>query len=112
MHEISASQQQGTLVLSVVGRVEAGNAPDLEREVVAEIEKGAISLVLDCSRLDYIASAGLRVLLVVAQRINDDEGQFAVAAVPHRIREILAISGFDQVISVADSPEQAISGFN
>lgn len=112
MHELSASQQQGTLVLSVVGRVEANNAPELEREVVAEIEKGSTSMVLDCSRLDYIASAGLRVLLVVAQRINDDGGRFAVAAVPHRIREILAISGFDQVIAVADSPEQAISGFN
>ena len=112
MHELSASQQQGTLVLSVVGGAEAGNAPELEREVVAEIEKGSTSMVLDCSRLDYIASAGLRVLLVVAQRINDDGGRFAVAAVPHRIREILAISGFDQVIAVADSPEQAISGFN
>ena len=112
MHELSASQQQGTLVLSVVGGAVASNAPELEREVVAEIEKGAISLVLDCSRLDYIASAGLRVLLVVAQRINDDGGRFAVAAVPHRIREILAISGFDQVIAVADSPEQAISNFN
>ena len=111
MHEISASEQEGTLVLAVTGRVEAGNAPELEREVVAEIERGALRLVLDCSRLDYIASAGLRVLLVVAQRINDDGGRFAVAAVPHRIREILAISGFDQVIAVADSPEQAIEAF-
>ncbi len=111
MHELSATERSGALVLAVTGRVEAGNAPELEREVVAEIDKGAIHLVLDCSRLDYIASAGLRVLLVIAQRINDDGGRFAVAAVPHRIREILAISGFDQVIAVADSPDQAIATF-
>lgn len=111
MIELSAAEREGALVLAVAGRVEAKNAGEFERAVVAEIDKGADRLVLDCANLTYIASAGLRVLLVVAQRINDDEGRFAIAAVPRRIREILAISGFDQVITVVESPDEAIAGF-
>ncbi len=109
MFKLAQERHGDVLVVEVSGRVEAAIAPGFERDVVAQINDGAIRLVLDCSKMTYIASAGLRVLLVVARRLADDKGSFAVAAVPKAIREILAISGFDQVINVTETVDEAVA---
>ena len=86
------------LIITVTGRLDTVTAPELEKEIkenVAGIEK----LVLDFTSLDYISSAGLRVILA-AQKIMNKQGEMIVKNVNETVAEIFDITGFSDVLTI------------
>lgn len=86
------------LTILVAGRLDTVTAPELEKEVkdnVAGVEK----LVLDFASLDYISSAGLRVILA-AQKIMNKQGEMIVKNVNETVAEIFDITGFSDVLTI------------
>lgn len=96
-------------VLSLTGRLDSINAAETEAAIVAEIRGGATRLVLDCSGLTYVSSAGLRVFLVVAKRMREIGGKVALAGLVPSVKEVFAISGFLQILTVCGSRGDAIA---
>ena len=70
---------------------------------------GAPHLAIDMSKLDYISSAGLRVLLVVARRMQLAKGKVVLFGLLPNVREVFAISGFDKIFSIHSDAEAAIA---
>ena len=68
-------------------------------------------LVLDLEHLSYISSAGLRVILLVAQQLQGRAVKFGVCSLPESVREVFQISGFDQIISTYTTRDSALSAF-
>ena len=90
--------QNGThLEIALEGRLDTMTAPRLEAELGSLSD--AESLVLDCSKLDYISSAGLRVLLS-AHRIMSCKGGMKVTHVNEIVREVLEVTGFTDILTV------------
>lgn len=86
------------LTLSIKGRLDTTTAPELERELdcaLAEIN----ALVLDFSSLDYVSSAGLRVILK-AQKIMGAKGSMKLVGVNETIMEIFEITGFSDILTI------------
>lgn len=86
------------LTLSIKGRLDTTTAPELEREfdcALAEIN----ALVLDFSSLDYVSSAGLRVILK-AQKIMGAKGSMKLVGVNETIMEIFEITGFSDILTI------------
>ncbi|MCP4564497.1 MAG: STAS domain-containing protein [Bosea sp.] len=96
-------------VLSLTGRLDSINAAETEAAIVAEIRDGATRLVLDCSGLTYVSSAGLRVFLVVAKRMREIAGKVVLAGLTPSVKEVFAISGFLQILTVCETREDAIA---
>ena len=86
------------LTLALEGRLDTITAPELEAEIKASLD-GVTALTLDLEKLEYISSAGLRVLLS-AQKVMNKQGDMKVANVNETIREIFEVTGFSDILSI------------
>ena len=97
------------LVLLPVGRVDSSNAHLFEALVMQRIGEGERQVIVDFSRLDFISSAGLRVLLLAAKALEGDARTFVVCAMQQHIREVFRINGFDRIIPMEESRAAAVA---
>lgn len=105
-----AEEREGdVLVLSPVGRVDSSNAHLFESLVMQRIGEGEHRIVVDFSRLDFISSAGLRVLLLAAKALEGDTRSFVLCAMKQHVREVFRINGFDRVIPMEVSRAAAVA---
>ena len=86
------------LIVKVVGRLDTTTAPELEAALKESFE-GLEKLVLDFSELDYLSSAGLRVLLQ-SQKTMNKQGEMVVRNVNETISEIFEVTGFADVLTI------------
>ena len=94
-----AKQQNGSaLTLALEGRLDTVTSPELEKELKASLD-GADSLILDFSKLDYISSAGLRVLLSAHKQMSA-KGGMKVTNVNDIVREVFDVTGFADILNI------------
>lgn len=86
------------LVITLEGRLDTTTAPLLEETIKTELE-GVSELTLDFEKLEYISSAGLRVILV-AQKIMNKQGKMTVRNVCEEIHDIFEITGFSDILTI------------
>ena len=86
------------LVISIIGRLDTTTAPQLEAEVRGGLD-GVTNLEFDMKGLEYVSSAGLRVLLA-AQKIMNKQGDMVVKNANDEIKEIFEVTGFDEILTV------------
>ena len=86
------------LTVSVEGRLDTTTAPELEAELKDALD-GIAELVLDVSAMDYISSAGLRVLLS-AQKTMNRQGEMKVTGVSEMVMEIFDVTGFSSILNI------------
>lgn len=87
-----------TLTLAVAGRLDTTTAPDLEKELKVGLD-GVDALVLDFEKLEYISSAGLRVLLS-AQKTMSKRGGMTVTHVNEMVMEVFEVTGFVDILTI------------
>ena len=107
--DLRCQTNDGVLIANPGGRVDGVNSPMFESALISAIESAdAAPVVLDCSELSYISSAGMRAILLIAQMLEDQERQLAVCSLSEEIQDLFEICGFDQVIGINESLEQAL----
>ena len=97
---ISKQMNGTTLTLAPEGRLDTMTSPELEKELNASLE-GADRLILDFSRLVYISSAGLRVLLSTHKKMISAGGSLTIANAVSAVREVFDITGFSDILTLA-----------
>lgn len=110
--ELFPSRRPGALVLAPRGRIDHGNAEDFQaalRAPLAECRAGGARLVLDLSGLEYISSAGLRVLMLASRQATAQGGDIVVAAMAPVVREIFDISKFTLVFRCFETVDEALA---
>ncbi|WP_320957181.1 STAS domain-containing protein [Enterocloster asparagiformis] len=95
---ITEHQGEGTLLLGLEGRLDTNTAPQLESIVKGRLE-GITRLELDFARLDYLSSAGLRVILA-AQKIMNHKGVMIIRNVNDTIMEVFEVTGFSDILTI------------
>ena len=98
MLNISKTIKNGNAVFALEGRLDTVTAPELEKELKDSFD-GVSELTLDFAGLDYISSAGLRVLLA-AQKVMNRQGSMKVANVNETIMEIFEVTGFSDILTI------------
>lgn len=96
--EITAFKNESTLTLTVKGRLDTITAPKLESELKNSISS-VKELILDFSELEYISSAGLRVLLS-AQKLMNKQGSMLLKNVRDDVMEVFEITGFVDILNI------------
>lgn len=95
---IDKKEQGSELEISVSGRLDTTKAPQLEAELKRSID-GVTRLDFDFSGLEYLSSAGLRVLLA-AQKVMNKQGQMIIRNVNETIMEVFEITGFSEILTI------------
>jgi stage II sporulation protein AA (anti-sigma F factor antagonist) len=107
--EIQASKNAHATVVTITGRMDAATAPQYETALKDLIEEGENAFVVDFEALDYISSAGLRGLLVIAKMLKGKGGQVRFANVKGTVKEVFDISGFGSIFQMDDSVADALA---
>ena len=95
---ITKTENGSALTLALEGRLDTTTAPQLEAEVNGSIA-GVTDLVMDFEKLEYISSAGLRVLLA-AQKIMNKQGEMVIRHANEDIKEVFDITGFADILTL------------
>ena len=96
--EIKKELNGTALTIKVIGRLDAGNASELSKELTNSLD-GITDLTFDFIDLQYIASAGLRVLLVAQKRMNK-QGSMKLIHVNETVMEVLDMTGFASLMTI------------
>jgi len=107
--EVAEERDGAALVLLPVGRLDSANARSFESIVMERVDGGEQRLLVDFSRLNFISSSGMRVLLMAAKKLHASQGKLVLCAMPDHIQEVFRISGFDQIIPIRDTRESALA---
>ncbi len=97
------------LLVSTSGQINSANAAELERSLLEWVDEGERNWVLDMSGVEYISSAGLRVVLLLAKRLKQNGGHLVLCALQPHVLEVFDISGFLSILDIADTREAALS---
>lgn len=95
---IQKTIEGSTMTLGIEGRLETTTAPSLEEVIRNELE-GITDLTFDFSQLEYISSAGLRVILA-AQKIMNNQGSMKVTGANDIVMEVFELTGFADIITI------------
>ena len=98
MLNITKKAENAAMTVALEGRLDTTTAPQLEAELKGALV-GVTELVLDMEKLEYISSAGLRVLLS-AQKIMNKQGEMKVTHVSETIMEIFEVTGFSDILTI------------
>ena len=103
-------ERVGDVVVVVpVGRVDSTTSSELDARLAALHAAGCRRLVVDFSAVEYISSAGLRVMLGLAKRAKDTGGRAALCALDPTVRQVFDLAGFTALFSVAPGRDQAVA---
>ena len=96
---ISKNYNKNELTITVEGRIDTITSQDLEKEINSEIDNFN-SLIMDFTDLEYISSAGLRVLISTQKKLKANNTSFIIKNINDTIREIFRMSGFDKILTI------------
>ncbi len=105
--EITTREQDGITIIDISGRLDASNSKEAENTILAAEGEGS-KILLNLEDLEYISSAGLRVLLLSAKKARTTHGKFCIVALTESVMDVFDISGFSAIFEIADNVEEGI----
>lgn len=95
-------------VLEVKGRIDSATAPTLRDRLQTSCAPDGRSVVVDLQHLEYISSAGFRVLLLAAKRAEDTSGQLVLSGLSTKVAQLFDLGGFDDIFRIVKSRAEAL----
>lgn len=105
---ITLEEIEHRVILRIDGRLDAASAPLLERKINSLIDEGHVHLLCDFSRVDYLSSAGIRILLSATKKLEAKKGLFILFSVGEDVGEIIKMAGFDRILHLCASEKEAL----
>jgi anti-anti-sigma factor len=106
--EIVQKEENGIVSIAIIGRLDADSSPEAEKVVKEALKGQATRVLFNLASLEYLSSAGLRVLLGAAKEMRRKDGKIVLCALNEFVKEIFEVSGFQSLIPIADSVESGI----
>jgi anti-sigma B factor antagonist len=106
--DVESTLRDGATVLFLRGEIDVYTAPRLRQSIVDLVEAGTPHIVVDMSRVDFLDSTGLGVLVEGLKRIRSREGTLSIIATQEKIRKIFDITGLNKAFPIYRSVEDAL----
>jgi len=111
MEIVKTGKENNAVIVKISGRMDAVTAPEFEKILSAWIDESEKYFVVDLSSLEYISSAGLRSILIIAKKLKAINGKILLAAMEESVNEVFEISGFNSIIPIHDTVQAAVRQF-
>lgn len=105
----SGEKVEGQVVVSLSGRIDSTAAVEFEEKLIEIIDGGCHTLVVDFLKVQFISSAGLRVLLLAAKKVKPYNGKILLCNLSKDVKEVFDISGFSSIFDIHDTVASAAS---
>ena len=108
---ISMRDTSGVRVITLDGRLDTGNAGPALEQMADALGSEPQQVLVNLEALEFVSSAGLRVILRSAKQVKAYQGVFKVCSARGMVKEVLEISGFDSLLDMYDNEVQALAAF-
>jgi stage II sporulation protein AA (anti-sigma F factor antagonist) len=108
--QIAAEKNDGLLLLTFGGQLDAASADESEQALLALIDEQGLRVVVDLGPLTYLSSVGLGVILRLTKQVLRYDGRIVFHSLQPRVRQILDMTGLSLMLPLYDSAEEAIKG--
>lgn len=106
--KMSVEQQGEVRLIHLSGRLDGTTMQEVEQGFLDLVEQGTTRFVFDLSELEYISSAGLRVMLLSVKKMRAIGGKIALCSLTENVQEVFHISGFSTIFSIFSVREEAL----
>ena len=93
------------------GRLDSNTSQSFEKRLMDAISDGAKNVIIDFKELDYISSAGLRVILKATKTIKRQDGKIMLCSMQDYVKEVFEIAGFDSFLPIVPTMDDALKAF-
>lgn len=105
---IVEEKHDGVSAFRVQGRLDSNTSPEFEKRLFDAMANGARRFIVDFTDLDYISSAGLRVILKATKALKREEGRIVLCGMQDYVKEVFEIAGFDSFLPIAPNFAEAL----
>ena len=106
--QIADTRTDGVVVVTPGGRIDTTTSPALDAHLASLVSRSERRIVVDFTGVDYISSAGLRVLLLFARRMKDTGGALALCGMGDAVHQVFQLAGFLPLFTVCPSADAAV----
>jgi anti-sigma B factor antagonist len=110
--EIIEENQNGINIYKLNGHLDSNTSLGFENKLIQAIDDGSKSMIIDFKNLDYISSAGLRVILKATKALKREDGKIMLCDMQDYVKEVFEISGFDSLLPIVGSMGDALDAFS
>ena len=107
--EATVEEKGDVVVIRVKGRLDAASSPQLEKKINSIIDTGHFKLLLNMADVDYLSSAGMRLMLSVSKKLKQLEGKVIACSLNDDVVEVIKMAGFQQVLEIYPSEEEGLN---
>jgi len=107
--EAQVEEKGEVVVVHIEGRLDAASSPQLEKQINGVIDAGHFKVILDCTNLDYLSSAGMRLMLSVFKKLKGVEGKLVACNLKDEVMNVIKMAGFHQVLEFYPSIEESMN---
>lgn len=105
--EITQEKQGNINIVKITGRLDASTAEKLEETLGGFLNEERTRVLVDCESLEYISSAGLRVLLASAKELKKKNSKICLSSLNPNVKQVFEISGFTSIFPIYESIKDA-----
>ncbi|SFV97239.1 anti-sigma factor antagonist [Chlamydia abortus] len=112
MNNIQKEEHGTTAVLHLQGKLDGISSPEVQENISQFLSSGIKNIVLDCTNLDYMSSAGIRVLLQSYHQVGKHAGKIVLTCVPKTIEQTLYVTGFLSYFKMFNTVQEALQALS
>jgi anti-sigma B factor antagonist len=109
--KIETSVNDSVTVVDLEGNLDTNTSVDVQDHLNGLMDDGVAKLLVDFTKVDFVSSAGLRVLLATAKRLGGIGGSLRICGLNEEVNEVFEISGFSTILDVFPTRNDALQGF-
>ena len=109
--QITLKELNDVVIIGLIGTLDTNTSPEAEVEINKSLENGVKKMAIDLENTRYVSSAGLRVFLATAKKMMATSGKLILCHPNEIVKDILHVSGFNTIIDVQSTIEEAIQEF-
>jgi anti-anti-sigma factor len=106
--QIQEEKQEDILILTISEHLDTVSAPIFETRLLGLIDRGARKVLVDCGPLEYVNSAGLKVFLLAAKKLETLGGKLVLCALAPSVLMIFEMIGFTRIMTIVPTRQQGI----
>lgn len=102
------NEEDNKLIIRISGRLDATSSPKLEKKLTQRINSGYKQLLLDFSAVEYLSSAGMRLLLSFTKKLKNEKGALVLFGLTKGIMDIIKMGGFESILDICENEKEAL----
>jgi anti-anti-sigma factor len=107
--ELSESSDGAVTVIAVKGRLDSATAPALDERLSRTLAAPSRRLLIELSQLEYISSAGFRILLLATRQADASDGRIVLAGVSGKVRDLFDLGGFLDMFRICGTRDEGVA---